>query len=289
MSESTIIRSRRTRRAIAVAAAVVVGILVILVAVDTLLASRTERSLARALMTAPGVIYEPEVTIRGNPFLSHALDGSFDGATIQTRGVPIPGAEGSWAELAAELGPFRVGDGFDIGPDDALHPEFVNVFSRVDSVNLGRLLGITDLMINTPSPEGVAGAGGPADGLQRKTSGFLLTGTVPLPGSPESEHGLPPSASEYTSPKVTVTVTVDIAVVDRRIRLTATGFYSGPELHEAAEIEDADRDAVLDRFSATLPELPMPWDIPPTGAHSAGSDIMVVGRIGATTLRPADY
>lgn len=289
MPPSTLIRSRRARRTITVLAAAVVVVLIVLLGVDVLVGSRTERSLARSLMTVEAIDYEPEVTIRGTPFLTHAADGSFNSATIQTRGVPIPDSAGNWVEMAADLGPFTVPDGFAIGPGDEIRTESVKVFSRIDSVNLGRVLGITDLMINTPAPEGIPGAGGPADGLQRRTSGFLLTGTVPLPGSPEEQDGLPPSASEYDHPTVRITVTVDVAVVDRRIRITATDFYSGPELHESADIDDADRQAVLDRFSATLPELPMPWNIAPTGAHSAGSDLMMVGSAGPSTLRPADY
>ncbi|AZG45720.1 hypothetical protein D7316_02320 [Gordonia insulae] len=283
-------RRHRGRRALGIT---ILGVIVITVGAllaDTVIAMRTEHGFSRALRESDRVTYDPEVTISGFPFVTHARDGAFDGAVITARGVsiPCPPPGDCHAELGASLGAFSVPDGFRIGPSDIVHTASVDAHTRLDSVNLGRMLGILDLTVNTPAPVDRAGAGGPGDGLLTRTSGVLLTGTVPLPPF-QPDNPVPPSASTYTGPKVKVSVVVDLSVIAGRLRLTATDFYRGPEEHVDAEVADDLRSYVLSRFTATLPPLPMPWDIRPTEANSEGSDVLVKGTEGPADLIPRDF
>ncbi|MFW0785536.1 DUF2993 domain-containing protein [Gordonia sp. CPCC 206044] len=257
---------------------------------DTVVAMRSEHRLSRSLVTADELPYDPEVTISGFPFIGHARTGDFAGATITARGVPVdcPPPGGCHAELGATLGSFSVPDGFRIQPRDVMHTSSVHAYTRLDSVNLGRMLEIPDLTVNTPAPEGKAGGGGPGDGLLSRESGVLLTGTVAL-GPVPNDTDLPPSASRYPGPKVRVSVSADLSVVDGRLRIVATDFYRGPEEHSDAQVADELRADVLSRFDVTLPALPMPWDITGSTAHSEGSDILIEGESGASDLRPVDF
>ncbi|MGW0039176.1 LmeA family phospholipid-binding protein [Gordonia sp. NPDC003376] len=296
--------SPRLRRAVLVVVAVVVLLGAVGLVADTIVASRAEHRLSESLTTSDlpdstGLPYHPEVTLGGFPFLTHARDGEFPGATITARGVPAPGCTrtgpevpGCFAELGATLGPFSVGDGFDIGPGSVIRTSSVQAYSLLNSVNLGRFLGILDLTVDTPAGADRVGGGGPQFGNLERTSGVVLAGTVTLPpdvapapeGRPTPQNA--PSASGYGGPTVRVSVSVDLSVVDGRLHLRATDFYRGPQEHlDVPDLDTSLRQAVLDRFTATLPLLPMPWDLPATGAHSAGSDVMLEAHADARDLR----
>ncbi len=296
----------RLRRTLLVTLALVVIVGAIAVIADTVTASRSEHRLSMSLASAPGITYRPEVTLGGFPFLTHASSGEFTGATITARGVSIPhgcsypAAGPCFAELGATLGALRVPDGFGIGPTDTLRTDSVTAYSRLDSVNLGRMLGILDLTVNTPAGPDRVGGGGPQFGNLERTSGIVLTGSVALPPASAPPTGATPSPqrapsdSKYPGPRTRVSVTVEVSVRDGRLHLQATGFYTGPEKHvDAPELAGADksalRAAVLARFTATLPLLPMPWDLPATGAHSSGSDILLTAGSGPHDLLPERF
>lgn len=284
--------SRRGRRTLVVTfvAVLVVGLGALVT--DTVAGMRTESAISRALLASPRIVYMPEVTVGGFPVLAHR-SGTFPSATITARGVPVgcPPLAGTGRdrdcriELGATLDNAHIPRPID--PTIAIHADTVAAYLRLDSVNLGRFLRIVDLTVNTPAPPDKAGGGGPGDGLLRRTSGVVLTGTVALPPVADDSH--PPSASAHRGPKVRVSVTVDLTVSDGALRISATGFYRGPQQHSDADVPDEYRDQVLSRFSATLPALRLPWGIAPTTAHSEGSDVLLAGESRASALRPDAY
>lgn len=282
----------RVRRVLAWTVTGVVLLLVVAVVADLTTASRAEHRLARALATSPSLTYQPEVMFSGFPFLTAAADGEFAQVQISARGAPIPGCADRGectADLAAGLHDAVLGDVWQLTGSSPLRFSRMTAETRVDSVNLGRLMNIVDLYINTPAPEGKVGAGGPGDGLLERTDGIVLSGTVPLPGSPASEDGYPPSAAHYSHPKVKVSVSVRVDVVDGRVRIEATDFYRGPEEHFADDVPAEFRSHVLKLFSATLPELPLAWDTPATSALSRGSDLILTGEQPGGTVTPRTY
>ena len=288
--------TKRGRRLIAALVAGTAFVLVTLFIVDTVAASRAEHRVAVAIAESPGVRFEPEVSLSGTPFLSRAGSGRFGSVTVSARGVRLvdgctdAGDRGEChATLDARLTDAVLGDVWSVDGATPIATSSVTAETRIDSVNLGRLMGITDLYINTPAPEGQVGAGGPGDGLLERTVGIMLSGTVPLPGSPEFDDGLPPSASAYSHPKVKVSVSARVLIVDGRVRIEATGLYDGPEEHYAADVPKQFYSRVLERFSRTLPPVPMAWGATPERALSRGSDLVVAGRAPGGTVRPAQY
>ncbi|GAA2054402.1 LmeA family phospholipid-binding protein [Williamsia deligens] len=283
------VRTRRHRPRLRTAVWVPIVVVLLVAAgalgTDTAIAINAERSLARAFMHPTngnrGLPFEPEVTISGFPAFRSVADGRYSSIGITARAVPVYAAgscrvaDPCHADLRTRLGDVRVDRASisDPFPQGAVFMEVgaATASTTLDSVAMGRLLEIDDLTVNTPAPEGKAGGGGPQDGLLSRTSGVLLTGSV----SPGPQR-----------PKQKVSVTVDLSVVDGALRLTATGFYDGPEEHSATTVAEKDRRAVLDQFSATIANLPMAWGATATSARSSGSDIMIEGTPHSQTWDP---
>lgn len=275
----------------------VIGVVAVVVAavgaflLDTGLAARSEARLSESLQASPRLRFAPEVTLGGFPFVTHAGRGEFSSLTVTARGVPLPRAGSAacrstqcWAELGVDATGVGVGgDAWAIAPDDTLSLDTVTAYAKLDSVNLGRMLDIVDLSVNTPAPTDRAGGGGPGDGLLERTSGVLLTGTVALP--PDAGPTTPPSASSYRGAKVRVSVSVDLTVRGNALVVTATDFYDGPEEHAAADVPARYRSAVLNRFSGVVEFPALPWGLRPTSANSAGSDVLIRGSASSRTVR----
>lgn len=280
-------RSRRNRRGIVLAVVVVVVVAAVAALVDTGLAVRGEYQMSRAIAASPRVTFDPEVTLKGFPFTTHARAGEFDGAVIAARDVTLDGCAGRGGcrgELGATLGAFSVGDGWRFRPGDVVHTASVSAYTKLDAIAMARYLGITDLTVSTPAPDGKAGGGGPQDGAPSRESGVVFTGTVALPPSAGDDPHNPPSASSYEGPKVKVSVAVDLAIVDGRLQVRATRYYTGPERHEDDDVPAEMRTAVLDRFSTVLPTIPLPWGLVPQRAASLGGDIRLLADTGPTDL-----
>lgn len=265
----------RLRRTLWSLVIVVVVAVVGAIGTDFAIAINAERSFARALMRdgsgGPDLPFEPEVTISGFPASLAIARGRYDAIGVTARAVPVTGfgscsaTDPCHADVRTRLSDVRVGLETSISdpfPDggSGLRVGAVAASTTLDTVAMGRLLRIDDLTVSTPAPEGRAGGGGPQDGLLSRTAGVLFTGSVtPGPGRPEEK----------------VSVTVDLSVVDGALRLTATDFYDGPEEHSDTVVPAADRTAVLSRFTASIPGLPMAWGATATSARSSGSDIMI--------------
>ncbi|GAC57955.1 hypothetical protein GOHSU_28_00090 [Gordonia hirsuta DSM 44140 = NBRC 16056] len=289
---SRISGAARLRRGLAWSAVAVAIVLAAAFLADLVIASRAEHRLARAVLESPAVVYEPEVMLTAFPFLPAAGSGEFGLVHISARGVPIGGCADRGAcsaDVDARLHDARLGDVWDLTGSTPLAFERLTAETRINSVNLGRLMGIVDLYINTPAPVDKVGGGGPGDGLLERTEGILLSGTVPFPGSPARDGKYPPSASEYSYPKAKVSVSARVAVVDGRVVIEATDFYTGPEEHFADPVPAEFRSHVLKLFSATLPDLPLAWGVPVTSALSRGSDLILLGERSGGTVEARDY
>ncbi len=283
---------RRALRIGAWIAVVAVVAAVLALVIDDVAASRAEHRLAQSVQASPGVEFEPDVIMSGFPFLARSGSGEFSSILISADGVPIPGCTGPHpcrSTVDARLQDARIGDTGEVNPRTVLHAQAMKVETRIDSPTLGRLMHITDLYINTPAPDDKVGGGGPGDGLLERTDGIMISGTVPLPGSPATQNGYPPSAAAYTAPKVKVSVSARVFVVDGRIHIEATDFYDGPEEHYSAEVPEELHSAVLKSFSMVLPRFQMAWGHTAKHALSRGSDLVASGEVGPVAVRPIDY
>ena len=295
---------RRRRFAVAAVAVLVIALFGGLVTVDTVRAAPSERRLATALLASPRITYEPGVTLGGFPFSTSARRGDFPGLVITARGVAIAGPADlrdvpqtcattrCYAEIGIRAASVRASTADRWHGGSPIEVTGVDAYAKLDSVNLGRLLDITDLAVNTPAPTNKAGGGGPGDGLLERTSGVLLTGPVSLPPrrpSPRTDGRYPPSAHGFAGTHAKVSVTVDLSVVEGDLVIVATGFYLGPEEHADGTVPAEFERAVLARFSARVPYPRLPWGIPPTTANSAGSDIVISGTAPAMTVAPDQF
>lgn len=295
---------RRRHFAVAAVLLLVTAVIAMLVTVDTLRAAQSERGLATALLASPRVTFEPEVTLGGFPYLTHARRGHFPGLTVTARGIALPGpallrgvphtcaTTRCYAELGVRATSISVDAADRWHGNNPISLRDVQAYAKLDSVNLGRMLDITDLAVNTPAPTGKAGGGGPGDGLLERTSGVLLTGTVSLPPqlpSPRTAGQYPPSAQKYAGQRAKVSVTVDLSVVDGALVITATNFYTGPEEHASGPVPAEFGRAVLERFSGRVQFPRLPWGVVPTTANSAGSDVLISGRAPALTVAPDQF
>ncbi|MBJ7289240.1 DUF2993 domain-containing protein [Williamsia sp.] len=281
------------RRTLTFLALGLILVVVALLGIDTGFAINAERSFARSLPNVadgengvPHLPYEPEVTISGFPAIPHLLDGHYPAIGVTARAVDLSPTV-TFADKTQTRSPRSC------EPDDPCHADIrarltdvrvnkrgrslTHPFSQwsglkvakattsttLDSVAVGRLLGITDLTVSTPAPPGTAGGGGPQDGLLSRTSGIVLTGTVQTP---------PPDERD-----VKVSVTVDLAARGTSLTITATGFYDGPEEHSTAVLTPDEAKRVLGKFSATIGGIPMAWGATATSARSSGSDLMIEG------------
>ena len=280
------------RRSLTFVALGLVVVVVALLGIDTGFAIHTERSFARALMDSrasdgesPALRYEPEVTISGFPALRSITDGHYSAIGITARAVDATGTatfpnnrqprhrrdcqtgDPCHVDIRSRLTDVEVGGPHSLSrpfpPSSTLTVGSATASTTLDSVTVGRFLGIDDLTVNTPAPRGRAGGGGPQDGLLSRTSGVLMTGTVRTPVPDDRD--------------VKVSVTVDLSIRGGDLHLQATGFYDGPEEHSAARVATEYEQSVLDRFTATLSSLPMAWGTQATSARSSGSDLMIEG------------
>ncbi|MFT3716038.1 MAG: DUF2993 domain-containing protein [Gordonia sp. (in: high G+C Gram-positive bacteria)] len=286
---SLVSRLRRPLAWLVIALVVAVGVAFL---GDTFAASRAEHRLAQALQTSPTLTYEPEVTMSGTPFATRAHTGDFPTVHVSARGASVGGCADRGAchvDVDAYLHDAILGDVFTLEPQTPIRFGALKAETRIDSVNLGRLMNIVDLYINTPAPEGKVGGGGPGDGLLERTDGIMLSGTVPLPGSPAKDGQYPPSAKEYRFPKVKVSVSANVSVADGRLRIEATKLYTGPEEHFSDDVPAEFNAAVLKLFSTTLPVVPLAWNTVPTRAFSRGSDMVLAGDTGGGTRTPITY
>lgn len=286
-------RLRRPLRRILWTLLVVIVVAVVgALGIDTAIAINAERSFAKALMSSrsddgesPALRFEPEVTISGFPAYRAVEAGRYSQIGITARAVDVTGPatfrynqqprmphgctgdDPCRADVRTRLTDVRVGGKHSMtrpfSPWVGLKVGSATTSTTIDSVAVGRMLGIDDLTVNTPAPEGEAGSGGPQDGLLSRTKGVLLTGTVRTP-APDNRD-------------VKVSVTVDLSIRGGALHLQATGFYTGPEEHSDTVVPKAYAAQVLERFTATLPTLPTSWGAIPTSARSSGSDLMVEG------------
>jgi hypothetical protein len=246
---------------------VVVVTLMVATIADFASAAYAEYRYSRALRVASDLDFDPEITISGFPFVSQATGDRYDGIGITARGADL--GEGRRADLRSKLSDVRrAGGDWAIGKDTELIVGKATASLKIDSVNLGRFLGIVDLTVTTPAPEDKAGGGGPGDGILSTDRGVILTGTVNVGGMSDLGHS-------DESERMKVSVAVDLSIRGGALRIDARSVYSGPAEHVDADVPAGATPMVLAQFTKTLPVLPLPWSMPPVTAASQGSDVVL--------------
>jgi hypothetical protein len=139
----------------------------------------------------------------------------------------------------------------------------------IDSLHLGRYIGIRDLMVEAPPQETNDATGGTTESGISGNHGLVFTGT------PKSAH---------FDKQVSVSVDLSMAGEDETtLVFTPTGVLTGPNTANQ-KVPDDKRDAVLAAFAGRLPDQTLPFGLAPTSQGARGSDVIIEGITTGLTI-----
>lgn len=228
-----------------------------------------EYRLARTVRNAAGLSFDPSVAILGFPFIRQAMQQHFDEIEIKANGVrhPVIGK----ASLEATMHNIDLTQAsWLIRPDANLPVGKLESRIIIDSLHLGRFVGMTDLMVEAPSKETNDATGGTTESGISGSKGLVFTGT--------------PKKADFDKP---VSVAVDLSVAgpeQTTLVFTATDVQTGPGTADQP-VPDDKKAAVLAAFSGSLPGQKLPFGVRPTTEGARGSDIIIEGIAEGVTIR----
>ncbi|GAA5065884.1 LmeA family phospholipid-binding protein [Nocardia callitridis] len=236
------------------------------VVVDFGAAAYSEYRVSRTLRVGADLTADPEVTIHGFPFLIQSLRSRYD-VDIEARGnrQDIPG------EVALEATLHGVRLPLSDLIDGNLHNvpvEEVEGRFRVEPTELGRLFNIPDLQLHSRPADKSDGTGGSGGSGMTTTGALVLTGT--LPTTPGTQFG-----------GKNVSVQADLLLEGDQVKIIATGLYhptTATEIAQNTVVPEADRPAVLARFTRTIDTIELPFGVRPTKVSAQGGQIVVEGK-----------
>lgn len=211
---------------------------------------------------------DPFVAIVAFPFLPQAMRRHY--SQVEIKANAIDHAMVGKATLEATMYSVDLTDAsWLIRPDAKLPVGRLESRIIIDSIHLGRYLGITDLMVEAPPKETNTATGGVTASGISDSHGLVFSGT---PKSADFAH------------RVSVSVDLSIAPNDpATLVFTPTGVLTGPDTANQP-VPDAKRDAVLHAFSARLPNQRLPFGVAPTSEGARGSDIIIEGVTRGVTV-----
>ncbi|MBV8862094.1 MAG: mannan chain length control protein LmeA [Mycobacterium sp.] len=259
------------RKVLVGASATVMAVVILLagaVGVDFGATIYAEYRLARTLRDVAHLGFDPFVAILGFPVIPQALRGHYNELEIKANAVdrPVIGQ----AMLEATMHSINLTNAsWLIGPDAKLRVGKLESRIIIDSLHLGRYLGITDLMVEAPPQETNNATGGTTESGISGSHGLVFTGT------PKSAH---------FDKRVSVAVDLSVAGDDMTtLVFTPTGVLTGPDTANR-QVSDDKRDAVLAAFAAKLPDQRLPFGVAPTTEGARGSDVIIEGITEGLTI-----
>lgn len=246
--------------------AVIAALVVAVAGVDFGISVYAEYQLSRAVRRATDLGSDPFVAILGFPFIPQARRDHYDEVEIKAPAVALPMIGKAMLEatmhsvdLREASWRFRPGAKIPVGK---LESRII-----IGSVYLGRYLGIRDLMVEAPPNETNDATGGTTESGISSGHGLVFTGTPAGFGK-----------------RVSVAVDLSIAGADHdTLVITPTGVLTGPDTANQRVPEDQ-RAAVLSAFRGALPQQRLPFGLAPTSQGARGSDVIIEGIAGNTTV-----
>jgi hypothetical protein len=227
-----------------------------------------EYRLARTIRDTAHLGFDPFVAILGFPLIPQAMRNHYDELEIKAAAVdrPLVGK----ATLEATMHSIDLTDAsWLIRSDAKLSVGKLESRIIIDSLHLGRYLGIPDLMVEAPPQETNDATGGTTE------SGISGSHDLVFTGTPNSAHF-----------NKRVSVAVDLAMAgDARttLVLTPTGVLTGP--NTANQKVPADQlNAVLAAFASRLTDQRLPFGLTPTTQGARGSDVIIEGITKGVTI-----
>ena len=245
-----------------IASSIAVGVIVIgAVGVDYGTSIYAEYRLSSNVRRAAHLGSDPFVAILAFPFIPQALRGHYSELEIKANAVDH--AVVGKATLEATMYSIDLTNAsWLIRPDAKLPVGRLESRIIIDSMHLGRYLGMSDLMVEAPPAETNNATGGTTESGISSSHGLVFSGT---PKSANFDH------------RVSVSVDLSIAPDDQAtLVFTPTGILTGPDTADQT-VPDDKRDAVLHAFSARLPNQRLPFGVAPTSEGARGSDVIIEG------------
>ncbi|ORA14310.1 mannan chain length control protein LmeA [Mycobacterium asiaticum] len=232
-----------------------------------------EYRLSASVRKAANLHSDPFVAILALPFIPQAMRHHYTELEIKSGGAEQP--EVGRATLEATMHSIDLTDAsWLIEPDAKLAVEELESRIIIDSVHLGRYLGITDLMVEAPPQESNDATGGTTESGISGSHGLVFSGT---PKSAGFDRRVSISVDLSTAPEDPATLII-----------TPTGVLTGPDTANQA-VPDDKRAAVLKAFSASVPRQRLPFGVAPTTVGARGSDVIIEGITRDVTITLSDF
>ena len=227
-----------------------------------------EYRLSSSVRKAAHLGSDPFVAILAFPFIPQAMRNHYNELEIKANAVDH--AVVGKATLEATMHSIDLTyASWLIRPDAKLPVGKLESRIIIDSVHLGRYMGITDLMVEAPPQETNDATGGTTESGISGNHGLVFSGT---PKSANFDH------------RVSVSVDLSIAPDDQAtLVFTPTGVLTGPDTANQT-VPDDKRDAVLHAFSARLPDQRLPFGVAPKTEGARGSDVIIEGITYGVTV-----
>jgi hypothetical protein len=212
---------------------------------------------------------DPFVAILAFPFIPQAMRKRYNELEIKANAVDH--AMVSKATLEATMHSVDLAyASWLIRPDAKLPVHELESRIIIDSIHLGRYLGISDLMVEAPPQETNDATGGTTESGISGNHGLVFSGT-------------PPKSANFDH-RISVSVDLSIAPDDQAtLVFTPTGVLTGPDTADQA-VPDDKRDAVLHAFAGRLPNQRLPFAVAPTAVGARGSDVIIEGITWDVTI-----
>jgi len=261
----------RMRKVLVGATAVLLAVVIVLVGaagVDFGTTIYAEYRLARTVRAAAHLGFDPFVAILGFPVIPQAMRDHYKEVEIKAGGVdrPVIGR----ATLEATMHSIDLADAsWLIQPDAKLQVGKLESRIIIDSLHLGRYMGIRDLMVEAPQQDTNDATGGTTESGISGSHGLVFTGT--------------PKSANFDK-QVSVAVDLSIAGEDETtLVFTPTDVLTGPNTANQKVPADK-RDAVLAAFAGKLPGQKLPFGVTPTSHGARGSDVIIEGITTGLTI-----
>ncbi|MDD4868104.1 MAG: mannan chain length control protein LmeA [Mycobacterium sp.] len=265
-------RMRKVLVGVAMAIAVA-GIVVGAIGVDYGASIYAEYRLSTSVRKAANLGSDPFVAILAFPFIPQAMRRNYSELEIKANAVDH--AMTGKATLEATMHSVDLSyASWLIRPDGKLPLGELESRIIIDSVHLGRYLGISDLMVDAPLRETNDATGGTTESGISDSHGLVFTGT--------------PKSAGFDR-RVSVSVDLSIAPEDQAtVLFTPTGVLTGPDTANQP-VPDDKRDAVLHAFSTRLPHQRLPFDVAPQTVGARGSDVIIEGITYGVTVTLEEF
>jgi hypothetical protein len=261
----------RMRKVLVGVAAVLLAVVIVLVGaagVDFGISIYAEYRLARSMRETAHLGFDPFVAIIAFPLIPQAMRHRYDDLEIKATAVdrPVIGK----ATLEATMHSIDLTDAsWLIRPDAKLRVGKLESRIIIDSLHLGRFMGIRDLIVEAPSRDTNNATGGTTESGISGNHDLVFTGT--------------PRAAHFDE-RVSVAVDLSIAGDDKTtLVFTPTDVLTGPNTANQKVPADK-RDAVLAAFAGRLPDQKLPFGVAPTSEGARGSDVIIEGITSGLTI-----